>query len=94
MGSGRCASLLHVPKAEMSDVRRRMITALKPGGVWLMSFKKGKGEAVRNSRFFNDYDETEFRTPVEQYQQLTLLQLWMTRMFERDENKNNGSMPR
>jgi len=60
-GIWTCASLLHVPRAEMADVWSRVIKALKPGAVWFMSFKKGTGEAVRNGRFFNDYDEDSLR---------------------------------
>jgi DnaJ-domain-containing protein 1 len=48
-GIWACASLLHEPKAEMDAVWRRMIKAVKPGGVWFMSFKKGRGEEVRNA---------------------------------------------
>ena len=78
VGIWTCASLLHVPRAEMDDVWGRVIRALKPGGVWFMSFKKGAGEAVRNGRFFNDYDEEELRALIEVHPELELLRLWTT----------------
>ncbi|MEO8593064.1 MAG: class I SAM-dependent methyltransferase [Candidatus Solibacter sp.] len=77
-GIWACASLLHVPRAEIGDVWRRLIRALKPSAVGFMSFKKGKGESLRNGRFFNDYDEQELRALIEQQEALNLLRLWIT----------------
>jgi hypothetical protein len=77
-GIWTCASLLNVPRVEMGDVWRRLIRALKPGGAWFMSFKKGRGEAIRKGRFFSDYDEEELRALIEQQEQLQLRRLWTT----------------
>ena len=77
-GIWACASLLHVPRTEMDDVWHRLIRAVKPGGVWFMSFKKGAGEAVRNGRFFNDCGEDELLALVEGHRELELLRLWTT----------------
>jgi SAM-dependent methyltransferase len=77
-GIWACASLLHLPRIEMDDVFRRLIRALKPGGVWFMSFKQGTGEGVRAGRFFNDYREDDLRALIDNYKQLMLLQLWTT----------------
>jgi SAM-dependent methyltransferase len=52
-----CASLLHVPRAEMPDILRRLHRALKPGGLLYASFKRGEGEEFREGRWFNDYTE-------------------------------------
>jgi hypothetical protein len=67
-GIWTCASLLHVSKAEMNDVWRRLVKALKPGGIWYMSFKSGAGEGIRRGRFFNVYDEFTLRTLVVDHQ--------------------------
>ena len=72
-GIWACASLLHVPKIEMDEVWRRLINALKPGGAWFMSFKKGQGESIRKGRFFNDYEEQELRALIEKQQDIELL---------------------
>jgi 2-polyprenyl-3-methyl-5-hydroxy-6-metoxy-1,4-benzoquinol methylase len=82
-GIWACASLLHVPKIEMDEVWRRLINALKPGGAWFMSFKKGQGESIRKGRFFNDYEEQELRALIEKQQDIELLQLWTTRDVRR-----------
>lgn len=59
-----CASLLHVPENELSDVMARLARALKPGGVWYLSFKYGRGERVKDGRRFTDMDEALLRKIV------------------------------
>ena len=39
-----CASLVHVKKERLPDVFNRIQQALKPTGIALVSFKKGRGE--------------------------------------------------
>jgi len=39
-----CASLLHVPQAELPQVLGQLWHSLKPGGVFYLSFKLGEGE--------------------------------------------------
>ena len=46
------ASLLHIPRAELPAIMARIARALKPGGVWYMSFKYGDHEAVVHERHF------------------------------------------
>jgi len=59
-----CASLLHVPAAELPGVMRRLADALKPRGVWYVSFKYGDGEREVDGRRFTDMDEVGLRTLV------------------------------
>jgi SAM-dependent methyltransferase len=73
-----CASLLHVPRREMDDVLARLTRALRPGGVWYMSFKCGEGEGMREGRFFNDYTEELLRQLIGRQPALTLLRAWQT----------------
>ncbi len=50
------ASLLHIPKSEMLNTFRAITAALKPQGIWYMSFKQGNGQRWDDrGRFFNDY---------------------------------------
>ena len=56
-GIWACASLLHVPGAELPDVMQRLCKALKPGGVLYASFKYGTGEREHHGRRFTDLDE-------------------------------------
>lgn len=73
-----CASLLHVKKANMPFVLRKVSAALKPGGVLYASFKYGSGERVSNGRFFNDYTEKDISAVLTKEEQLTLLDYWIT----------------
>lgn len=62
------ASLLHVPRKEMDLVFKKMITAIKDGGIWYLSFKVGIAERIeKDGRFFNDYNEEKFREFLNNY---------------------------
>jgi SAM-dependent methyltransferase len=71
-----CASLLHVPRAEMPDILRRLRRALKPGGALYASFKRGEGEEFREGRWFNDYTEEALGELFEQVGGWEVLRLW------------------
>lgn len=74
-----CASLLHVPAAELPGVMRRLADALKPGGVWYVSFKYGDGEREVDGRRFTDMDEHSLKNLVDKAARLAILELWLTR---------------
>ena len=62
-GVWACASLLHVPKCEMEDVLRRLVTALKPGGIMYICFIEGEGESISaDGRLYNSYTAESLRT--------------------------------
>lgn len=67
------ASLLHVPRAELPDVMRRLRDALVPGGVWELSFKLGRGERQTPGRLFTDLDEPMVRQLVSEVGGLDIL---------------------
>lgn len=73
------ASLLHVPRKEMPGVLERFTRALKPGGIFYLSFKHGSGESLRDDRRFNDYDEPAFRRLLSGHPQLDVVNIWTTR---------------
>lgn len=77
-GIWACASLLHVPLAELPDVLQRLARALRPGGVLYASFKYGRGERERGGRRFTDLDEAGLETLLRQVPQLSLLECWTT----------------
>ena len=53
-GVWACASLLHVPSAELPGVLGRVRASLKPGGAFFCCFKEGEFEGVRDGRFYTD----------------------------------------
>ena len=61
-GIWACASLLHVEKAELPAALACLWNALKPGGVFYLSFKIGTEERVQDGRHFTDVEEQQLRT--------------------------------
>lgn len=60
-GIWACASLLHVPSEELPDVLNKCFAALKAGGIFYLSFKKGSFEGERDGRYFSDLEEEKIR---------------------------------
>lgn len=75
-----CASLLHVPRAELPEVFRRLAKALKAGGVLYASFKYGQGKREDNGRVFTDMREGEIAEILREngVAGLTVMQEWMS----------------
>lgn len=73
-GVWSCASLLHVPHAELPGVLRRYRQALVPNGVLFASFKHGEGEHVRDERLFANQNDASFRAVLASVPGLVLLE--------------------
>jgi 2-polyprenyl-3-methyl-5-hydroxy-6-metoxy-1,4-benzoquinol methylase len=56
-GIWACASLLHVPRADLAPVSARLVRALVPGAIIFMSFKLGESEREKDGRCFTDMTE-------------------------------------
>lgn len=74
-----CASLLHVPAVELPGVMRRLADALKPGGVWYVSFKYGEGEREVDGRRFTDMDEVRLQGTLKALAFINIESVWKTR---------------
>jgi SAM-dependent methyltransferase len=59
------ASLLHVPKNELSEVFRRLHRSLKPKGILYASFKDRAEDFVKNTRHFTCFTEKSFTRFIE-----------------------------
>jgi SAM-dependent methyltransferase len=77
-GIWACASLLHVPLAELPDVMRRLCDALKPSGILYASFKYGSGEREHDGRRFTDLNEPGLAALLEQVPDLQEIETWIT----------------
>lgn len=73
-----CASLLHVPAAEMQSVLARLWRALRAGGCLYASFKLGKGERVDGKRRFTDADEEFMRAWLAPLAGVASVECWVT----------------
>ena len=77
-GIWACASLLHVPMAEVPEVLGRLGRALKADGVLYASFKYGAGEREHGERRFTDLDEDGLAALVEAVRGLAVIETWGT----------------
>ena len=77
-GIWACASILHVEKANLPEVMKRMASATKKGGVVYTSFKHGDFEGVRNGRFFTYLTEESFGELVKNVPELKIEKLWIS----------------
>ena len=59
-GIWACASLLHVPIDELSNVISKFVSLLTESGIFYCSFKLGREEVIRNGRVFTNVDEVSF----------------------------------
>jgi hypothetical protein len=76
-GVWACASLLHLPKAELPDALQRLGRSLKPRGALYASFKYGTFEGERDGRHFTDLDERALTALVKPLP-LRLVDMWTT----------------
>ena len=77
-GIWACSSILHLPKATLMDVFRRMERALKAHGVIYTSFKYGTFEGERNGRYFTDFTLETFSEFIEDKVDISIKEHWIT----------------
>ncbi len=77
-GIWACASILHLPKAELLDALCKIAAALKAGGVLYASFKYGEFEGIRNGRHFTDFTEESLKAFLTKVNGLQIKEMWTT----------------
>lgn len=77
-GIWACASLLHVPEADLSDAFFRLWRSLKPDGVMYVSFKLGNGERDDGNRHFTDANEPRLRSWLHGLGDVESIHCWTT----------------
>ena len=77
-GIWACASLLHLPRAELPPVLQRLHQATRPGGIVYVSFKHGAGERLSQGRHFSDFTPTQLQNFVDLHSPFEVLQIWET----------------
>lgn len=76
-GIWACASLLHIPKSEMPDTFKAITAALKPQGIWYMSFKQGNDQRWDDrGRFFNDYSVQTLTRLLNKIDRIEILEIY------------------
>uniref|UniRef100_UPI003569EF81 DEAD/DEAH box helicase family protein n=1 Tax=Thioalkalivibrio sp. TaxID=2093813 RepID=UPI003569EF81 len=78
-GIWACASLLHLPAAELQNALQRLWAALKPAGVLYLSLKHGDGERVdAEGRHFTDATEGHLRDWLAELHEVATIDCWLT----------------
>lgn len=77
-GIWACSSILHLPKAVLQDVFKKMLEALKEHGVIYTSFKYGTFEGERNGRLFTDFTEETFQKFSVDIEGMQIEEMWIT----------------
>jgi SAM-dependent methyltransferase len=77
-GIWACASLLHLPEAELPGVMQRLRSALKLRGILYASFKYGSGEREHHGRRFTDLDEPGLAALLGEVPGLGEVETWIT----------------
>lgn len=77
-GVWACASLLHLPEANIPDALARLWAALKPGGVLFLSLKLGEGERQKDGRHFTDVSEARLHEWLRALPELHDVTIWLT----------------
>lgn len=83
-GIWACASLLHVPEAELAKVLNKLWNALRTNGVLYCSFKYGDGESVKEGRHFTDANERRIKGWLEHLQGVEYSEFWCSKDIRPD----------
>jgi trans-aconitate methyltransferase len=73
-----CASLLHVPEAELHETLTRLTNALKHNGAWYVSFKYGDSQREKDGRSFTDMNEQRLTELVANLNDIDIRSTWVT----------------
>ena len=77
-GIWACSSLLHCEWEKLPNVLQRILNALKKDGICYMSFKYGHQEREKDGRHFTDLDEVLANDLFGLFDNILLLQQWIT----------------
>lgn len=77
-GVWAAASLLHVPSPQIRENLKRLVQALKPGGVLFVSFKYGRGEREYNGRTYSYCGRRRIRSILRKIGGAKAVAIWLT----------------
>ncbi len=81
-----CASMLHIGSDMLPEVVNKLRGAIRPNGIWYMSFKYGDFEGERDGRFFVDMTSEKFRIIFDRLNGWSLLEEWDSEDVRRGKN--------
>lgn len=77
-GIWTCASLLHIARDDMQEIFNLFIAALKPNGIWFISFKYGEDQTIEHGRLFSRFTTNNFGEFIKRFPELKVLQMWQS----------------
>lgn len=77
-GIWACSSILHLSKAALAQVLKKMAAAVKDKGVIYTSFKYGEFEGERDGRYFSDFTIETFTEYIAKVPELLAEEYWIT----------------
>ena len=80
-GVWACASLLHVPSAELPHVLNMVRQALRIGGIFFCCFKEGTFEGERDGRYYTDMTSVRLKETLENCG-FSVIDQWENTAFE------------
>lgn len=87
-GVWACASLLHCERKRLPEILEKILKALKVNGICYMSFKYGEGDRYKDGRQFTDMDELQVQNLLKKFDNILLLQQWITIDKRPDHNED------
>ncbi|WP_223270203.1 class I SAM-dependent methyltransferase [Colwellia sp. C1TZA3] len=82
-----CASLLHVPEDDLPSTLAKLVAALKPNGIWYLSFKYGDTQRAKGGRLFTDVNEKRLADLVNALPPIEVKYSWVTEDNRPDRNE-------
>lgn len=77
-GIWACASILHIKKARLNDIIKKISVAAKANGIIYLSFKYGDFEGDKNGRYFTYLTEKSFNEIIADLHNLFIEKLWIS----------------
>ena len=82
-----CASLLHVPEGDLPTTLLKLADALRPNGIWYLSFKYGDTQREKDGRLFTDINEQRLTELVSSLSNIDISSTWITEDNRPDRNE-------
>lgn len=73
-----CASLLHVPYEELSDILNKIKTSLKSDGLFYMSFKYGNEFFEENQKHYTNLTEESVKELLNNVKEFEIQEIWIS----------------
>jgi SAM-dependent methyltransferase len=77
-GVWACASLLHVPRAELVGIWEAVLRSVRTGGAVYVSFKSGEGERTEGGRLFTDFTVDSLNEWLDTHSAAKAIEIWET----------------